>query len=236
MKFIVSVASMDQSRLDGFLDVLEKCDKPKDYRVLVLGTGGNVKINMDRWKLPITFKPLPEKKRYYGEVIFEKVQMAKHLIDEDGIFVNIDDDYFLNQRALTFTERIMNDNPQVNYLCLLRGPGVNITQTEELSGVPFFRHGSSMGGSLITRWPAFHSMVEEFFKEYPLENMFDQDFWGHLERKTGEKNHVHTLVYFSLVQHTNLGSHYQKAMGEHMYAENFDPRMDPFEWIRRAGL
>ena len=236
MKIVVSVASRDQNRLNGFLENLSQCRFTNNAQAMVLITGGDVRIDRKGWKAFIASKTISDVKRHYAAVIYEKFQMVKAIMQEDDIWIATDDDYQWNPHVMPFVERVMGDNPNVDYLCLLRGPGVTNIEQVALCGVPFFRHSSMMGGSVIARWKNFMPMMDGFFEEYGLEGMWDTDYWAYLQRKTGETHHIYTLVYFSLMQQCNLGSHYQKSMGEHMYAENFDGRMNPFDWIRRAGL
>jgi len=91
----------------------------------------------------------------------------------------MDDDYFLNQYTYKVMKRVFAENEEVNYLSLLRGPGLAPTEEEiiNLSGFNFMKTFSCLGGSLIVRWKVFKEHFKEFLEIHGTENMFDQIFF-----------------------------------------------------------
>ncbi len=183
-------------------------------------------------------------KRRYSSVMWEKVQacLEGEMTSDSDIFVNLDDDMFLNPHAFRFLKKIYEENPQVDYVSLLRGPGVIVDRSNEvsLSGFRFFRHRSCLGGALTARWSVFKGDVDGFFnvncvtgEDAGTGGMFDQSFFDYLITNENKHKVVYTTRDFSLIQHCNLHSIYadeRKDLLSHMYAVNFDPRMNPFDF------
>jgi len=196
-----------------------------------------VKKDSEELVVPIfTQKGNPEK-RPYNQIIQEKVEFISRYADDDSVVWLADVDYACSPYALRVMQTIFEENPQVDYLSLLRGPGVPEEVVNiELSGVPLFRWVSCMGGSIMTRWSTFKTHIKEFFAQGPTNPWFDGpvgvSFWPFLKERYGITNPVYTIGRPSLLQHCRLeGSFYRddKAGSNHMYACNYDPLTNPLQ-------
>jgi hypothetical protein len=182
---------------------------------------------------------VPPRLRNYASVMYARIQAAEHYCDNNTILCNFDDDYILNPHVIDFAQRVFDENEEIDHLSLLRGPNVPDMGERIYSwkGFNFIKWPSCMGGSLMVRWKKFYPLVSEYFEKYlvSLEDsgrggMFDQSYFKFLSEKFGHNWHVYTLLNYSLVQHCDYGSIY--GHNGHMYAERFDPIVDPLEKLR----
>lgn len=234
MKTVMCVATMTQNRAIEFMEGARKVYG--DITAIVVGTGEdltNLSLTMRHETTQAIVVQLENRPRQYAEVMFEKVKAVTPYCDDDTILITTDDDYVFNPHLVEFADKIFSENPQIDYLSVLRGSGLIETNIEILSGFPFMRCHSMMGGSMIVRWKAFETHARSFFDKYGLTNMYDVPYWKYLEEHFGLQNVVYTLMGpCSLMQHCNLGSNYRGKEEGHAYAENFDPRMNVLEWAK----
>lgn len=241
MSLVICVASnRANERFDRMVTEINQCIYEKLFLTILVNTGEPYKkffLGPDNFKI----REVRNMPRLYASVMYEKIQTVREYCDDETILISLDDDYSLNPYALQFIETVMTENPEINYLSCLRGPGVMVEEkdTLEVNGFRMFRHFSCMGGSLCVRWKTFQPMIDVFFQEHNVSGedsgtagMWDWCYWEWLSRQTGEKNNVYTTLDFSLYQHCLLGSAYQREKmnkWEIMRGENFDPVMNPFE-------
>lgn len=244
---IVCVASYGRhNRLVNFLRMLADCELHFPMLSVIVLNTGDVPLPLfeycgERVKLlhivPINVTPAP---RQYAAVMYEKVRAVAPFATDDMIFINADPDYHYNPHIFRLMREIFVERPEIDYLSFLNAGGV--CPDTIINRLQFARARSCMGGSMIVRWKNFYPVVGEFFKQYEVTEtisgdagQFDNLFWDFLSEKTGSENNVYTLVdNFSLVQHCNVISEYlgtkgDKGVDSHMYAVNYDPRIDPFE-------
>jgi hypothetical protein len=227
MNIVLTVASISSDRIEDFLQGLENIRRTSsEDRIIVVGLGEPLEsYHLDLMHIADVHKQLDNRPRPYAEVMYEKIITMASYCGEETVAFLIDDDYVLNPNAFGVAKKIFFENPEVNYASLLRGPGVQPEEIVKLSGIPFFRNHSCMGGSMIVRWKSFFMTVNSFFREKGTGGMFDQEYWDYLEETTGEKDQIYTIWPCSLVQHCDLGSHYDNSSG-HMYGGAYDPRID----------
>lgn len=249
MQIVVCVAHFDnEPRFLGVLNEGLECNRAPGDVLVVVNTGAvEEKFSENEkteYSMNCTYRSILNKKRRYASVMKAKVEtcLMSKFTKEEFIFMNLDDDMSLNPHALSFARLIFEENPHVDYLSLLRGPGVMVNDMNEayLSGFRFFRHPSTLGGAIIARWSTFKRDVTGFFDQNSVTEddagsggMFDQSFFFYLKRSLGRSYEVYTLRDFSLVQHCNLVSSYseeRKDLLSHMYAINYDPRMNPMSF------
>ncbi|MFA4845079.1 MAG: hypothetical protein WC654_00785 [Patescibacteria group bacterium] len=251
MKLVMVVAQYrNMGQLAGFLDSLAGCsvESLDSARLLVVNTDGSharlTVPNMETGTVTISDRP-----RKYASVMYEKIRIASPWCDGDTIFCNVDPDYSLNSYALEVAHEVMRDNPQINYLSLLKEPGMaDLTIPRiELSGWRFCMQPSAMGGAMICRWSHFGPNVQEFFREYGVTGDmpgraggFDQEYWRFLTRRAGGNSRHVAMSDIGWVQHCNTVSNYLESKGaegvlSHMYSLDFDPRMNPFEIRKLTG-
>lgn len=234
MNVMFATAALTQDEADNILDELEKL--PENPKVVLVGTGEELDYYYrDAFEMNLTVRQLENKPRPYAEVMEEKIRAIEPFCDDDSVVFCIDPDYSLNIHVVEFIDKIFSENSEVNYLSLLRGPGVSDGDIT-LSGFRFRLWGSCMGGSIVARWSVFKKHVAEFFAECGNKGMFDQDFWNFLHLRYFTPRVVYTLAdSFSLIQHCNLGSRYRNSGGHarfgHLYAVNFDGKCNPFSLI-----
>jgi hypothetical protein len=183
----------------------------------------------------VNISPSPK----YGEIIHAKVNLLRSLFEEDlvdnqSIYWNTDDDYVFNPQWYAFSKFVFMNHNEIDYFSPLKEYDTRDKNKENLHGFNFVKSKSCMGGSFGTRLSSFYPVVIEFFSNYGIYNMFDQDFWKFLAGKTGKEENIYMTSDFSLVQHCNLGSHYlhtKKSKLDHMYGIGFDPLINPIKLI-----
>jgi hypothetical protein len=230
MDIIVCTASKNQGRLDGFMEEVNLSLFPfENLKIVVVDTIGNMKVETDS----NCYRIVPDKLGDFFEpstVMSKKFDAVDGMADDKSIVMMLDDDYSINPHALALSQQIMEENNEVNYLSLLRGPGVVNPDIINLSGWDFFQWPSCMGGSVIMRWSICRAHMQSFFFQKRGE-AWDSVYWRFLASEFGIIKPVYTLADFSLMQHCNLVSSYVGRRGglfDHMYGINFDPRLDPF--------
>ncbi len=246
MNIVLCVANYNSiERLYGLLRSVYRCNKPEDFKTIIINTGNKFSEEEKRYITNCSYISLIEvesKKRFYSSVMLLKVNNSAPFCNDETIFFNTDDDYSFNEHTFEFAKKVFEENNFVNYLSFLRGPGVELNENElvTLSGQYFYKSSSAMGGAMIIRWKVFYPLAMEFFKETEMteENPgnahhFDVPFWHYLKEKTGDC--VYTIYPYSLMQHCNLVSNYLDEKGKlgkmnHMHAINYDPRFNPFEF------
>jgi hypothetical protein len=230
MNVVLCVASISSEKIDGFLSGIRDLRRnSNEDKVIVVGLGEPLEsYYLEESQVVDIYKQLDNRRRPYAEVIWEKIITMAPFCREETVAFLIDDDYAVNPNIFRVAKKIFFENPQVNYLSLLKGPGVIPDEMIQLSGIPFFRHHSCMGGSLIIRWKVAFPVIQKFLIKCSLTGGFDQEFWDYLEEITEEKNHVYTIWPYSLMQHCDLGSSYPENSSWHMYGESYDPRVNPF--------
>lgn len=231
MNVILCVASINSDKIDGFLRDFEHLRRTSNEdKVIVVGLGEPLEsYYLDVCHIADIYKQLDNRPRPYAEVMWEKLTVMAPFCKEETIAFLTDDDYSFNPNVFRFAKKIFFENSEVNYASFLKGPGVIPDEIVQLSGFPFFRHHSCMGGSLVVRWKTAFPLMQKFLLQVGLQGGFDQEFWDYLEEITEEKNHVYTLWHYSLQQHCDLGSSYPENSSWHMYGENFDNRIDPLK-------
>jgi hypothetical protein len=224
---ILCVASISSDRIEDFLQGMETIIRTSNQdKIIVVGLGEPLEsYHLDVCHVADIYKQLDNRPRPYAEVMYEKITTMAPFCNEETVAFLIDDDYIMNPNAFRVAKKIFFENPEVNYVSLLKGPGVQPEEIVKLSGIPFFRSHSCMGGSMTIRWKTFLPMVQRFFEKCGMNNQFDQIFWDFIEEETGEKDQVYTIWNCSLIQHCDLGSHYDNDSG-HMYGEAYDPRIN----------
>lgn len=244
MNIVICVATKDQKRIEGFLDEVNNCITiGLDYKIIVIDTGGDIDLSRYPSSKPLILKKVSPIPRLYASVMWEKLNEAKPFCDDKTVLMNFDDDYSVNKYALLFTDKIMKENPEIDYLSLLKEPRmINNSGELLLSGFRFSRQPSCMGGSMIVRYRPFVSQVEAFFNEYWVTGnnpgtggMFDVPFWEFLKNRYGLENVVYTTSSFSLTQHNNLVSSYlatKRDKFDFMSGLDYMPRTNPFELIK----
>lgn len=245
MKIVICVASYTHDRLLNFLDTIYSSISGSDDVLLIIETGDPY-LNLEgicAGKRPRTYiYEIERKERTFTQVTYEMIEIASMICDDNTIFMILDNDYHINPHALNFARLIMGENPEVNFLSLLRGPGTNIEKQNliTLSGFNFFKWDTCMGGSSIFRWKEVCPLLKKFFemtgisKENTGESWaFDIDFYGFIKKEIQDPLPIYTTYDFSLVQHCNLVSgvlNTRAGIYDHLYAMNYDPRCDPFEF------
>jgi hypothetical protein len=234
MKVVMCVATMTQNRAIEFMEGARKVYG--DFLVVVVGTGEdlmNLTFTMRHETTTATCVQLENKPRQYAEVMLEKFRAVTPHCDDDTIVIMIDDDYSVNPFAIEFIDKIFSENPRVDYMSVLRGSGLIEANIEMLSGLPFMRCHSMMGGSMIVRWSTFKSHAQTFFDQHGIWSMFDVPYWSHLGKHYGINDVVYTLMGpCSLMQHCNLGSNYRGKEEGHAYGEFYDSRINIMEWVK----
>jgi hypothetical protein len=245
LKVIICIAYYNKDRLPLLLKNIDDCSLLSDDILVLVDTNSKSENVISGYNnIKYFVKRISGGKRKYASVMYEKIRTCRELVNnfDNTIFVNLDDDVFLNQSYFKFLKRIYEENESVDYVSLLRGPGVIVDEKNEanLSGFRFFRHHSCMGNSLTARWSVFKEDVLGFFEYFNVSGedagrggMFDQIFFNYLSSVKNKEKVVYTIRDFSLMQHCNLGSVYadeRKDKLSHMYAINFDPRMNPFQF------
>jgi hypothetical protein len=231
MNVILCVASISSERIEGFLQEIENLIRTSNQdKVMVLGLGEPLEsYHLDICHIADVYKQLDNRPRPYAEVIWEKLLFVAPYCNEDTVLLLADCDYSFNPNIFKFAKKIFFENPEVNYASFLKGPGVQPEEMVQLSGFPFFRSHSCMGGSMTVRWKTTFPVMQKFLLQKGLQGGFDQEFWDYLEEMMGEKDHVYTIWPYSLQQHCDLGSSYPENSHWHMYGENFDNRIDPLK-------
>jgi hypothetical protein len=182
-------------------------------------------------------------RRMYSSVMKLKVDACDGILDDDTCVFMADDDYFYNPHSFDFATRIMETYSHVDYLSLTKGPGVveDHERIETFLGIRFMRLTSTLGGATIVRWSKFRDHMREFFEKYGVTDndpgaggMWDWKYYDEFlhTKYDGRRDNVYTILKPSLAQHCNLVSHFiegRNGPNDHMYADNFDPLIDPFK-------
>jgi hypothetical protein len=232
MKVVMCVATMTQNRAIEFMEGAEKVFG--DFKVVVVGTGDalDAPLLQDAYDIMrAEVVQLENRPRQYAEVMLEKFRAVMPHCDDDTIVIMTDDDYIFHPCLVEFVDKIFSENTRVDYVSVLRGSGLVEANIEMLSGFPFMRCHSMMGGSMIVRWSAFRGHAQTFFDQHGIWSMFDVPYWSHLSKHYGINDVVYTLMRpCSLMQHCNLGSNYRGKEEGHTYGEFYDSRMNIMEW------
>lgn len=150
----------------------------------------------------------PERRRY-DSIMREKVAAVAGYCNPETILVSTDDDYVFGTHAFPWILKIFNENPQVQYMSMLRTALPPVTYEEvELSGFPFLKVGSMMGGSMVVNAYDFFEHVDEYWEGTIDDPMFDQGFFRTIKRWTQGQAPVYMPRDFSVAQHINFVSNY----------------------------
>ena len=172
--------------------------------------------------------------RWGNELELARFQVVSQYCDDDTFYWNADDDYYYNPHWLSFLKTVVEENPRVDYLTLLKWDAWDWRDFHNdywLSGWRFQKVGLHMWGSFGMRWQAARPKLEKYFKDAGTDGAeFDVDFCCMLREE--DSNFLYMPRDFSLVQHCNLISTVANQRGgalNHQYGEDFDPLMDPFK-------
>jgi len=249
MNVAICVATMNLDRLDRFIDGI-----PNEF----FGLGGKIIVvitnNYDSsWYSYMNYLSVnsdvvhtiiaEQMPRLYSSVMKLKVDSCSSLLEEDTCVFMADDDYMFNKHCFEFASKIMETYPQVDYLSFTKGPGVirDEQRVENFLGIDFQRLISTLGGAVIARWKTYKKHMEEYFQTYKVTDndpggagMYDWHYFDTFlnTKYNGRKDNVYTILNPSLMQHCNLISHFmhtRRGPMDHMYAENFDPLINPLE-------
>jgi hypothetical protein len=170
--------------------------------------------------------------------MFSKFQLASEVCQDDDIYWNADDDYAFNPYWADFALTIFRENPEVNYLSLLKEK-LSYKETRNLSGFSMGIQPSCMGGAFGVRWSVFKEHMGQWLQEHNVSDespgsggMFDVEFWPWLYVKSQDV--VYAPADFSLIQHCNLVSNFletKRSRTDHMYAYAYDPLTNPFRLL-----
>lgn len=237
MNVMVCVATTNSDHLREFLDNLNECAEYLCVELFVIENCDTLlSYHPGRWPnlTGMRWKVGSSKKRPYAQIMKEKIEFVSEVANDDSIIWFADVDYYCNPQALKAMETILEENREVDYLSLLRGP--NTPEGDiKMSGWKFFRWPSMMGGSMMVRWSTFKNHAKRFFELYGTNGMFDQEFWSFLREEYHLDHQVYTISWpCSLLQHCRLGSVYGHDQGKmgHLHSINFDPRCNFFSfWL-----
>lgn len=263
MKLVITVAAYEAGNLHAFLNRFPLNKLRYNDTLLIVGTGESTpndtlkstvciakdiarNKSLDYDFIPdIRYASIPPMPRRYASVMYEKIRICEEegLSDDNTILFNCDDDYHYNPHAFELARRAFEHFKDMDYLSLLRGPGIdeNKVETVPFGGLTLAKLGTCMGGSMVARWSKFRPTVKRFFKGFGVNGevagkagMFGVEYWKFLHPHIQNKTPVWTLMDFSLVQQCNTISYFvkeKKSKGplQHMYGVNYDPVCDPFK-------